>query len=167
MIRVTPVRISMGASPPKRSCRSTTGAIVVVGGGVGAIVIGGANLPLRWIGAADILFSTFRISSWRSTIEPSISLRTGIWKFELTPSGNFFWRTIRSAISARLTIRHPTMPYMRVKIGRFSGSPRWESFNFLPLESRLFLEEANEDRIVNTPQSGARVNDSQNQRNVC
>jgi hypothetical protein len=46
-----PVRTSMGALPPNLPCRSTIGAIV----GVGATVRGGANLPLRWIGAAGIL----------------------------------------------------------------------------------------------------------------
>jgi hypothetical protein len=48
------VRTSMGALPPNLPCRSTIGAIV----GVGANVRGGANLPLRWIGAAGILISS-------------------------------------------------------------------------------------------------------------
>jgi hypothetical protein len=51
-----PVRTPIGASPPTRACRSVI--FVVVGVGVGANVSGGANLPLRWIGAAGILFST-------------------------------------------------------------------------------------------------------------
>jgi hypothetical protein len=51
-----PVRFPMGTLPPNLPCRSTIGAIV----GVGANVRGGANLPLRWIGAAGILiFSVY------------------------------------------------------------------------------------------------------------
>jgi hypothetical protein len=49
-----PVRFPMGTLPPNLPCRSTIGTIV----GVGANVRGGANLPLRWIGAAGILISS-------------------------------------------------------------------------------------------------------------
>jgi hypothetical protein len=110
-------------------------------------------------GEAQVPFNTFfsrRTTSWPN-LGLSTCLRTGIWKVELDPSGNFLCKITRRTISAQLTIRHPTMPYMRVKIGRFSGSPRSkvgvvrghsrESFNFLPLLSRLCLEDANDERI--------------------
>jgi hypothetical protein len=48
-------------------------------------------------------------SSW-SRAGASKSLRVGIWKVDLDPSGSFFWRIMRRTISARLTIRQPINP---------------------------------------------------------